>query len=660
MTLSMPVSQMTPAEIEGALERILPGVEKPGRYTGGELNQITKAWSEVDVTVALGFPDIYDLGMSNLGLAILYDLLNGKSWVAAERVYTPWPDMDAAMREAGVPLYSLETKHPIAAFDILGVSLPYETLYTNLLSMLDLAGVPLHAGERTREHPLVVVGGHATFNPEPITDFVDCIVIGDGEEAIVEIAEVVREWKRTGASRAVLLEELARIWGVYVPSLYRARYHADGTLATVESISEHARLPILKRVVSQLPPPVTKFLVPYVDTVQNRIAVEIMRGCTRGCRFCHAGMIARPVRERSVDEIVRAIGEAIENTGFEEVGLLSLSSSDYDEILPLVKAVSAAFGDKRLNISLPSLRIESFSVDLMDELMKDSRRGGFTLAPEAASEKMRRIINKPVSTENVITTAREIYSRGWHTIKLYFMIGHPTETLEDVQAIADLSKAVLAEGRALIGNRAKVHAGVSTFIPKPFTPFQWVPSDTREQIKAKLDLLHREVRRTPGLKLNWNDYRESQLEAILSRGDRRLNAVVHGAWRRGARFDAWQDHFRHDAWMDAMDDVGLDPAFYTFRERPLEELFPWDHIDAAVKKSFLAEDYTWSLGEKTRVDCRDQCFACGILPKFKELRRENKGDVWECPEVNGPRPKAVPIEFRPRVRAATVSQPAGR
>jgi radical SAM family uncharacterized protein len=632
-----------PADIERALPEILLGVQKPGRYTGGELNEIVKDWSAIPTRIALAFPDVYDLGMSNLGLAALYDIVNARPDLLAERAYAPWPDMEAALRQADLPLYSLETKHPLSAFDIIGFSLPYETLYTNALTMLELGGVPLLTADRSLNDPVVIAGGHATYNPEPMADFLDAVALGEGEDLILEIADCVRQWKASGKPRSDLHRSLARIWGVYVPSLYRPEYFEDGTISHLERLAEEAPARAIKRIVPRLPPPPTRFIVPYIEVAHNRIPVEIMRGCTRGCRFCQAGMITRPVRERPVEEIVAAIEQSLAATGFEEVALLSLSSSDYDDILPLVRAVTERFAGRHLNLSLPSLRIESFSVELMDLLQGESSRSGFTLAPEAGTERMRSIINKAVSTEQVLETARAIYGHGWHTIKMYFMIGHPAETLEDVQAIADLCKAVLAEGRKLMGGRARVTAGVSTFVPKPHTPFQWVPCDTVEQIRNKQALLKREVR-GPGLKLNWNAPEETMLEAWLSRGDRRLGEVVLGAWRRGARFDAWQEHMRYDAWLEAFAAAGLDPAFYTHRERPIDETLPWDHIDAAVRKEFLTEDYLWSLQGRTRVDCRERCFACGILPKFSDLRRDHPGETWECPEVRSPR-RSIPVEL---------------
>ncbi len=633
---------MNPDEIQRALESILPTVQKPGRYTGGELNQVVKSWDDTELHVALAFPDIYDLGMSNLGLAILYDIINKQPDMLAERTYTLWPDMEVAMRKSNVPLYSLETKHAISDFDIVGLSLPYETLYTNALNLLDLSGIPLRSSDRTDDDPIVIAGGHTTLNPEPMAEFIDAFVIGEGEDVILEIANRVLSWKGSGNDRTELLRSLAGLWGVYVPSFYEVEYLEDWTIAHTAPIDDSARMPVIKRIVPKLPPPLTDFIVPFVDVTHNRVPIEIMRGCTRGCRFCQAGMITRPVRERTVDEIVDAIKQAIDATGFEEVGLLSLSSSDYDEVLSLVKEVGERFGDRHLKVSLPSLRIETVSVELMELLRGQSSRSGFTLAPEAATERMRKIINKPVSTEQLLETAREIYIRGWHTLKLYFMIGHPSETMEDVEAIADLCKAVLAEGRKIMGKRARVNAGVSTFIPKPHTPFQWVPCDTFEQIEEKQRLLKRALR-GQGLKMTWNDPRETMLEAWLSRGDRRMGEVIYHAWQGGARFDAWREHFDYETWLDAFNKVGLEPEFYTHRERPIDETLPWDHIDAGVGKRFLTEDYLWSQQGRTRIDCRERCFACGILPKFAELRRQNPGEVWECPEVHSPSRKPVEL-----------------
>lgn len=623
------------------LERILPTVEKPGRYVGGELNEIRKDWDSVRTHVALAFPDIYDIGVPNLGLTILYHILNQRTDVLAERVYLPWIDMETAMRQHGIPLYSLESKTPVRQFDILGITLPYETLYTNVLNLLDLAGIPLHSSERTIQDPLVIAGGHAVFNPEPIAPFFDAFAIGEGEEIIHDIVMAYQEWKKHPTSRQSLLAELAKIEGVYVPSFYEPEYKEDGTIRAVHRLHPNAPSEIKKRLVAQLPKPPTRFIVPSVSVVHNRVSIEIMRGCTRGCRFCHAGMVTRPVRERSVDEIVSAVREALDATGFEEVALLSLSSSDYTHILDLVSRVAAETSDHYLTISLPSLRIESFSVNLMEKL-RGSRQGGFTLAPEAATERMRNIINKPISTQQLLDTAREIYSRGWTTIKLYFMIGHPSETIEDVQAIADLCKAVLNEGRKVIGKRANLHAGVSTFVPKPHTPFQWVACDTIEQIEAKQTLLKRELRGA-GLKLTWNNPYETLMEAWLSRGDRRLAAVIETAWRLGAKFDAWQDQFDFQIWQKAFETHGLDPAFYTHRQRSEDEIFPWDHIFSGVRKAYLLSEYHASLLEKTQNDCRQGCFACGILPKYADIRRNNPGSHWKCPEVPR-RPIKVNIE----------------
>ncbi len=627
---------LLPSEIENRLERILLKVQKPGRYVGGELNMVAKDWTSTATKVALVFPDIYDIGISNLGVQILYDIVNARPDALAERAYAPWIDMEEHMRQAGIPLYSLESKHPLSAFDIVGFSLPYETLYTNALNLLDLAGIPVRSAERTGTDPLVIAGGHACFNPEPMHAFIDAFVIGEGEEVISEILSAVQKVRQSQLSnpandREAALRALARIPGVYVPRFYNVTYFPDGTPEAVTPILPEAPGKIMKRMVPKLPKATTRFLVPNIEAVHNRVSVEIMRGCTHGCRFCQAGMITRPVRERGVEEIVEAAAAAVDATGAEELALLSLSSSDYSDILPLVSRVSEKFGPRHLTVSLPSLRIESVSVDLMERL-KNRRSGGFTLAPEAATERMRRIINKFIPDEQLLETAREIYSRGWVTLKLYFMIGHPSETLEDVQAIADLCKRVLTVGRQALGNRAMVHAGVSTFIPKPHTPFQWVSMDTVDQIRAKQDLLRRELR-GKSFKLSWTPPEDTLLEGWLSRGDRRMAEVIYTAWKNGTRFDAWQEQRNSEAWMQAFASQGIDPSFYTHRPRGAEEVFPWDHISIAVRKKYLYQDYLRSLEGETRDDCRSQCDACGILPTYAATRREYPGLYWKCPEL---------------------------
>jgi len=600
------------------LDGILPQVAKPARYTGHEWNSVTKDWDQTEVRVALAYPDVYEVGMSNLGLMILYDILNREEGVLAERVYAPWIDMEQAMREAGIPLYSLESRRPLAEFDIIGFSLQYELNYTNVLNMLDLAGLSPLAAERGDADPLIIGGGSGTYNAEPLADFFDLFVIGEGEEVLLELVRACRRLRIADCGLRIpkvdFLREAAKIEGIYVPSLYDVRYHDDGTVAVVEPLVPEARGRVRKRVVETLPPAPTKFVMPYIDVIHDRAMIEIQRGCTQGCRFCQAGFIYRPRRERPLEEVLPTVEGIVEQTGYEEVALVSLSSSDHSQIEPLVRRLTTDYQHPPLAVSLPSLRIDSFSVELA-EMFQGRRKTGLTFAPEAGSQRLRDVINKNVTEDDLLRTAEAAYSSGWRRIKLYFMVGLPTETLEDMAAIVDLVKKVRAVGRRHQGKKTQVNVSVATFVPKPFTPFQWLPLVDEAALEEKQELLRRGLR-GPGISFSWHDPRTTLLEAALSRGDRRLGQVVHRAWQLGARFDAWDELLDESLWWRAFAEAGLDPNFYARRERPLDEVLPWDHIDVGVRKRFLIEEYQRSLRGETTIDCREGCVGCGISDVF--------------------------------------------
>ena len=612
-----------------ALRRSLPQVVKPARYTGGEWNSLVKDWEKTPIKFALAYPDVYEVGMSNLAIMILYDLLNRHEDVLAERVYTPWVDMEQAMRTSGLPLYTLETRHPLHEFDVVGFTLPYELNYTNVLTMLNLGGIPLLAEQRGDNHPLIIGGGSGTYNGEPLVEFFDLFVVGEGEEVILELLQLYREH---GRSKEGYLVQAAEIDGVYVPSLYDVRYHDDGTVAEVSPTHPSAKPVVTKRILDVLPPTPTGVVVPFVQAVHDRGTIEIQRGCTQGCRFCQAGVIYRPLRERPLDEVLKTADDLLSATGYEELALVSLSSCNYTGIEELVEKLLARHGPSYTSISLPSLRMDSFSLKLA-AMFQGRRKTGLTFAPEAGSERLRKVINKLITHDDILNTAAAAYESGWDRIKLYFMVGLPTETMEDVEAIAALVKEIRAIGRRARGKRAQLNVGVSTFIPKPHTPFQWSPLEQQESLGEKHHLLRRLIKGR-GLKLSWNDPQTSILEAALSRGDRRLSGVIEDAWRHGARFDAWSEALDVQRWWEAFSSQGLDPAFYAYRERPLEEALPWDHIGPGVSKEYLIAEYGRSLREEATLDCREgPCRTCGILDTFeRDVEAKHRGN-WGCVRV---------------------------
>jgi len=592
-----------------SVEQLLGRVTKPARYSGGEWNSVTKPWDAAAARIALCFPDVYDIGMSNMGLGILYDILNRIDDVACERAYAPWEDMEAEIRRTGVALWSLESRRPLRDFDVVGFTFQYEMTYTNVLNMLELGGIPVRAEERAEDDPIVIAGGSGCFNPEPMAAFIDAFFLGEGEEAAVELAGVVREWKRSRGSRAERLRSLLSIQGVYVPSFYRPVWDAAGHFRALETLVPEAPVVIRRRVVATLPPPLVRPIVPFLQTVHDRAVVEIQRGCTQGCRFCQAGMIYRPARERPVDEVVAATRQLLANTGYDELSLLSLSTTDHSQIVPMVNRLATTF--ENLRIGIPSTRVDSFSVDVAEAVAK-GKRHTLTLAPEAGTQRLRRVINKLVSEDDLLGAAENAFARGWTGIKMYFMVGLPTETMEDVAGIVEMSRKVRAIGRKHAGGRTKVRVSTSNLVPKPHTPFQWARQETPKELEPKHQLL-RDGCRAAGLEFSWNDPVDSVVEAVLSRGDRRVGEAVYAAWRRGAKFDAWGEYFSEQRWAEAFSAAGVDAAWYAHREWDTKEPLPWDHVDPGVTKAYLQGQWNDVVAGRTVPDCHHGgCNVCGM------------------------------------------------
>ncbi|EPR09310.1 TIGR03960 family B12-binding radical SAM protein [Ruminiclostridium papyrosolvens] len=596
-------------------DALLKSVEKPSRYTGNEWNSVIKDPKSVDIRFAFCFPDSYEVGMSHLGMKILYHLLNERNDCYCERVFAPWTDMEEKMRQNSIPLYGLESKDPIRDFDFVGFTLQYEMSFTNIINMLDLAGIPLTSDKRSDSDSFVCAGGPCAYNPEPLADIIDFFMMGEGEEIINEVMDAYAKWKGTGRSRQEFLEDIAKIEGIYVPAFYDVSYNEDGTISSFEPKKPDYPVKIKKRIIKDMDKAYfpEKIIVPYTDIVHDRIMLEVFRGCTRGCRFCQAGFIYRPVREKSHKRLLELANKLEESSGYEEISLTSLSTSDYTELHELTTGLLDEMEEKKVNLSLPSLRIDSFSLDLMEKAQK-VRKSGLTFAPEAGTQRLRDVINKGVTEEDLINAVSLAFNGGWNGVKLYFMLGLPTETMEDVEGIADLAYKVVNAyknvPREKKGKGLNVTVSTSSFVPKAFTPFQWEPQDSREILNEKQMFLKSKIR-SKQVTYNYHENRLSLLEAVFARGDRKTCKVLLKAWEMGCKFDSWGEHFKFDVWMKAFEECGVAPYFYATRKREYEELLPWDHIDIGVSKKYLINESKKALEGKITPNCRVNCGGCG-------------------------------------------------
>ncbi len=617
-------------------EDILMSIDKPARYIGGEVNAVMKDLNQVDVRFAMCFPDVYEIGMSHLGIQILYDMLNTRDDIWCERVYSPWTDLDPILREKKIPLFALESQDPIRDFDFLGITIQYEMCYTNILQILDLSGIPLHAAERGEKDPIVLGGGPCTYNPEPLADFFDLFYIGEGETSMLPLVDAYKANRAAGGSRQDFLRRAAVIPGIYVPSLYEVSYQEDGTIADFRPREKGVPARIRKEVETDLSHTYypEKPVVPFVKATQDRATLEIQRGCIRGCRFCQAGMIYRPLRERNLDWLEDMAVKMLENTGHEEITLSSLSSSDYSQIQPLIEGLIEECGRRHVNISLPSLRIDSFSLDVMNKV-QDVKKSSLTFAPEAGTQRLRNVINKGLTEDDILNGAAEAFRGGWTKVKLYFMLGLPTETEEDMRGIAELSERICERffdevPKEKRRGKIQLTASSSFFVPKPFTPFQWATMETKEEYLRRAHLVKDTFFQQLNRRSMHYQYHEADvtvLEGVLARGDRRVARVIETAYKKGCLFDAWSDYFDDDRWMEAFAETGVDPDFYTRRERSAEEIFPWDFIDIGVTKKFLRREWEKAMRGEVTPNCRQQCSGCGAAIFGGGICHENSHTV---------------------------------